>query len=179
MAVYTISRYPRDMGLRDGTRLTIRPLEQADCAALLAFFQRIPEQERFFLKDDVTSPAVIDRWTRELDYDRALPLIALDGGRIVADAVLLRQRGGARSHLAELRLVVDPDYRHRGLGSLLMRELTEIAYDAELDQLVFELVKDVEDDALEAVSFFGAVPLATIPEIVKDPHGKPHDLVYL
>lgn len=178
MAVYRISRYPREFELRDGTHLTVRPLEQTDCGALLAFFQQIPEEERFFFKDDVSSPAVIDRWTRELDYDRALPLVAVDGTRIVADAVLLRQRGGARSHLAELRVAVDPAYRRRGLGSRLLRELAEIAYDAELDQLLFELVKDVEDEAIEAITFFGAVPLATLPDLVKDPSGRPHDVVY-
>jgi GNAT superfamily N-acetyltransferase len=179
MAVYHIDRYPRDVELRDGTRLALRPMERKDCTALLAFFQQIPEAERFFLQDDVTAPAVIERWARELDYDRALPLLALDGEHIVADAVLLRRRGGARSHLAELRLVVDPAYRRRGLGSKLMHDLAEIAYDAELDQLIFELVKDVEDEAIDAVTFFGAVPLATIPDLVKDPSGRPHDVVYL
>lgn len=179
MAVYNISRYPQEVELRDGSHLTLRPLQQTDGEALLAYFQQLPEPERFVLKDEVTAPAVIARWTQELDYDRALPLVALDGGRIVADAVLLRKRGGGRSHLAELRLTVHPAYRQRGLGSLLMRELAEIAYDAELDQLLFELVKDVEDEALAAVRFFGAVELATIPDLVKDPSGKPHDLVYL
>jgi len=179
MAVYRISRYPRDVELRSEQRVTLRPMQAGDAEALMAFFQHIPEGERFFLKDDVTSPAVVCDWARHLDYDRALPLLAFAGDRIVADAVLIRHRGGARSHLAEVRLVVDPEYRQRGLGQTLLRELAEIAYDAELDQIVFELVEDAEDDSIEAAQFLGAVKLGTLADLVKDPTGRPHDLVFL
>lgn len=179
MAVYHIARYPREVELRGGERVCLRPMAAGDAEALLAFFKRVPEEERFFLKEDVTSPAVIKGWADQLDYDRALPLLAFAGDRAIADAVLIRRRGGARAHLAELRLVVDPEYRGRGLGLTLLRDLAEIAWDAELDQLVFELVKDVQDDAIEAAGFLGATTLGTLPELVKDGSGRPHDLVYL
>jgi L-amino acid N-acyltransferase YncA len=179
MPVYTITRYPREIELRDGYRLTVRPMQPADADEILAFFKRIPEDERFFLKDDVTSPRVIRAWAEQLDYDRALPLLALADGRIVGDAVLVRHRGGPRRHLAEIRVVIDPEYRRRGLGLALMRELIAIAYDAELEQVVFELVRDAQDDAIEAARFLGAFEAGHVTDLVKDPHGRPHDVVYL
>ena len=179
MAVYKISRYPRTTELRDGRTLTLRPLQHGDADALLAFFRGVPEDDRFLLKDDVTSPRVIGAWVDGLDYDRALPLLAVDGDRIVADAVLIRHRSGSRAPTAELRIVVDPAYRNQGLGVRLMQELADIAYDAELESIVFELVRDVEDDAIEAVRFLGAVEAGSITDVVKDLYGKPHDLVYM
>lgn len=179
MAVYPITRYPKEVELRDGVRVTLRPMTAADGEGLLQFFKGIPEAERFLLKDDVTSPAVISSWADRLDYDRALPLLAVADGRIVADAVLIRHRGGSRAHLGEIRVVVDPAYRGRGLGVTLMRELVEIAYDAELERVIFELVKDVQEEAIAAATYLGAFPVGTVTDLAKDSHGRPHDVVFL
>jgi acetyltransferase len=179
MSVYKISRYPRELALRDGTLVTLRPMQAGDAPAVLEFFKRVPEEERYLLKEDVTSPVVVEAWERHLDYDRALPLLALVSDRVVADAVLIRHRGGSRAHAAELRIVVDPDCRGCGLGVALVSDLLEIAYDAELEEVTFELVKDVEDDAIKAVEFSGAMPAGTVCDAVKDLHGRRHDLVYM
>ncbi len=179
MAVYAITRYPREVEVRDGSRITLRPMTAADADALLTFFKRVPDEDRFLLKDDVTSPHVIHAWAEHLDYDRALPLLAFDDGRIVADAALIRRRGSARSHAGEIRVVVDPEYRGRGLGVALMRELVAIAHDAELDCVIFELVKDVQDEAIKAAEFVGAFPAGTVTDVAKDSHGRLHDVVFL
>jgi GNAT superfamily N-acetyltransferase len=150
----------------------------ADADALLAFFLCIPDEERFFLKDDVTSPAVIRHWAEHLDYDRALPLLAIVDGEIVADALLVRRRGGFRAHIGEIRVVVDPAYRDRGLGLALTRELVEIAFDADLERVVFELVKDVQSDAIEAATAIGAFPSGVVCDLARDQHGRPRDVAF-
>jgi L-amino acid N-acyltransferase YncA len=178
-AVYAMPAYPKEAQLRDGTRVTIRPLEWGDGEALLQFFLGIPEEERFFLKDDVTAPELIRRWTQDLDYRRALPIVALTDDRMVAEAVLVRRRGNARSHLAELRVVVAPDYRERGLGTTLVRELCDIADDAELDKVLFEAVADKEEDAIKAMEWLGFLGAGTIEGGAKDQQGHLHDVVIM
>ncbi|MGD9889735.1 MAG: N-acetyltransferase family protein [Dehalococcoidia bacterium] len=179
MPVYPITRYPRTLQLRDGACLTARPMTAADRPALLRFFLHIPEAERFYLKDDVTSPKVIESWTAQLDYDRALPLLAMAGERVVADAVLIRRRGGSRAHAGEIRIVVDPEYRGRGLGAGLTRELIEIAYDADLKDVIFELVSGMQDEAIEAAHSMGAIPCGTVRGLVHDERGEDHDVTFL
>ncbi len=179
MAVYKISRYPRTVRLGDGSELTLRPMAACDAGALLELFRAIPEGERYFLKDDVGAPQVVQAFAEHLDYDRALPLLALDGQRVVADAVLIRHRGGYLAHKAEIRLLVHPEFRQRGLGVLLMRELTDIAWDAELEEVEFELVRGVQDEAISAAEFVGAFEVGVLRDYVKDQHGQAHDLVVL
>ncbi len=179
MAVYPITRYPKEVALRDGTAVQLRPMTAADAEGLLTFFRDIPAEERFLLKDDVTSPEVVCGWGNRLDYDRALPLLALAEGRVVADAALIRHRGGSRAHLGEIRVVVDPAYRGKGLGVALTQELIEIAYDAELERVIFELVTGVQDEAIAAATYLGAFPVGTVTDLAKDSHGRPHDVVFL
>jgi GNAT superfamily N-acetyltransferase len=147
--------------------------------ALRAFFLRIPEGDRFFLKDNVVAPEVIAGWTRNLNYGRVLPLVAEVEGRIVADATLHRRYGGAIRHNCEVRVVVDPAYRQRGLGSALLHELLDLAYKEGLEAATFELVEGPQDEALDAARRAGFVESARFANHVKDPDGKLHDLVIM
>jgi putative acetyltransferase len=179
MAVYTIPAYPKELTLRDGSTITVRPLERRDANALREFFLGIPEEERFFLKDDVTSEEVIRSWVDGLDFRRALPLVAVVDGRFVAEAVLVRRRGNARAYLGEVRVTVSPEFRNRGLGTALIRELCDIADDEELDKVIFEIVEDMEKDAVKATEWLGFIRVGTIEGGARDQAGHPHNIVIM
>lgn len=176
---YAIKAYPKETTLRGGQSVTVRTLGAADERGLLDFFLGIPEEDRFYLKDDVTSPALIHDWTQNLNFDRALPLVALDGDHIIAEGVLVRRRGNARSHVAEVRITVTPDWRNRGLGSALMRELCDVAADAELDAVLLEVVEGAEEAAIEATEAMGFVRIGRIEGGARDQQGHLHDIVLL
>ena len=177
--VTTIGAFPKEICLRDGGRVLVRVLDNGDEQALLDFFLGIPEDERFFLKEDVTAPRVVERWVRERDFRRALALLAMDGPRVVADAVLIRRRGNSRSHTGEIRVVVAPEYRERGLGTSLIRELCDVADDAGLEKVMFELVADREQEAIRAAEWLGFLRVATIEGGAVDQMGHHHDVVLM
>ncbi len=179
MSVYKLTAYPRQHVLRDGRKVDIRPLEQGDRDALGAYFLRLPADERQFLKQDVASPRTIAAWCDGLDYDRALPLVARDGERIVADAALIRSRHGAYREIGTVRATVDPEYRAVGLGTALLRDLCDIAADADLEKVTSELISGVQDDAIEAMEQLGFIRAATVHEFLRDQHGHPHDLAVM
>jgi hypothetical protein len=60
-----------------------------------------------------------------------------------------------------------------------MRELVTIAWDAELDHVDFEMVADIQGEAIEAVEGLGAIHVGALKEWVKNQHGDPHDMVFL
>ncbi len=64
------SEYPKEIKVKDGSTVVLRPFEKKDKDALFAFFRRLPEADRLFLKHDVTDPATIERWAAELNYER-------------------------------------------------------------------------------------------------------------
>ena len=83
-----VDNYPKIIMLQDDSLITLRPLEEGDKVALLDFFKRIPEEDRHYLKEAVTSPQVILDWTANVDYNRVIPIVAVAGSEIVADATL-------------------------------------------------------------------------------------------
>lgn len=179
MRVNISNRYPRVMQLRDGAQATVRPMSRADESALVEFFQRIPERERYFLKDDVTSRNVIRSWIENLDFDFAVPLLAFDAHHVVGDAILISHRSASLAHAAEIRVVIDPDWRTRGLAVTLMNELLEVARLAGLKEVLFEFVRGIQSPAIEAAEFLGAEVAGELKDWVRDEEERGHDVVFL
>jgi len=171
--------YPKVIMLRDGTAVDVRPLQEDDKGRLLRFFERIPESERYYLKENVTSPEVILNWTSNVDFDRVVPMVAVAGDEIIADATLHRSRTPARHHIGELRVVVDPEFRELGLGRRLIRELLDIAAALGLHKATFELVAQRETPAILAAESVGFQVAATLKDRIKDMWGNYQDLVLM
>ena len=174
-----IEAYPRTIRLRDGTPVKIRPLEEADKIRLLMFFERVPEEERHFLKENVTAPETIQGWTTNIDFNRVIPIIGLVDDEVVADATLHLSRAPARRHVGEVRVVVDPAYREVGLGGRMLRELLDIALELGLRKASFELVAQKEKAAISTAESVGFKQVAILNDRIKDVWGNYNDLVLL
>jgi RimJ/RimL family protein N-acetyltransferase len=172
------TQYPKRAKLHDGTEVILRLMAKDDQRSLYEFFQRVPREDRLFLRDDVSDPKTVQAWAEGLDTDRVLPLLALAGGKIVGDATLHRRRHDWTRHVGRIRLVVDPEYRHKGLGTLLVKELVEVGKRLKLERLVAE-VMGTQQAALAAFRHLGFERGAVLHQHVKDQGGRPQDLVIM
>ena len=100
------------------------------------------------------------------------------GGNIVGDATLHRRTFGWTSHVGKVRLVIDKDYRGKGLGTVLIEELIDIAKKAGLEQLVAELMSN-QTGALSAFKRLGFDKEAVFFNYVKDQVGEERNLVVM
>jgi L-amino acid N-acyltransferase YncA len=173
-----LAGYPKKVQLHTGTGVTIRPMVKEDADKLHTFFSRVPREDRLFLRDDVTMRDVIDAWARDLDYDRVLPLVAEVGGNIVGDATLHRRKFGWTSHVGKVRLLIDKDYRGKGLGALMIEELISVAKKAGLGLLVAEIMGN-QTAALSAFKRLGFQKEAVFYNYVKDQAGEERHLVVM
>jgi GNAT superfamily N-acetyltransferase len=169
-------RFPQEVVLRDGRRLLIRLFTERDTEALFQFFQRLPENVRRFAWDRIDNRALIESWGRELDYSRVLPLLALDGGKIVADATLHRREGSPLRLVGRIKWLLDPEYRGVGLGLTLVNKFIDIARANGLRHLTCMLISDLEADAVHTLRDLGFEGY-TIPGYGTDPDGNQHDMI--
>jgi len=170
--------YSKEGVLKDGTRVVLRPMVKEDRDKMLDFFRRVDEKDLLFLRSDVSDPAVIDHWVNHIDYQRVFPLLAETGGRIVGDATLHMRKMGWKRHLGNIRVVVAKDYQGRGLGTLLINEIVELAGEFGLEKLVAEIHLQAAT-ALAVFKKAGFSVKAVFEDLVKDPAGKSSDLVVM
>lgn len=171
-------KYPRTIVIRDDSRIILKPMEKGDGDKLWEFFQNVPSEDNIYFKNDVTDKGTIERWVENLDYEKVLPVLAWDGDRIVGDATLHRRKRGWKSRLGDVRVVIDREYRQKGLGTALIRELKSIATNTDLTYLVAEIIED-QKAAVEAFLKMGFEPVAHLSNFVTDWTGKNRGLIIL
>jgi ribosomal protein S18 acetylase RimI-like enzyme len=153
--------------------MEIRPIEAGDSEALSGFFERIPESDRTFLKEDVGDPRVLDEWVQPGDGRT----IAVDDDQVVGALAVVPLHGWS-SHVGEIRLVVDPDHRGRGIGRRLARHAVLDAVDMRLGKLVVEVISD-QGALIAMFRGLGFEPEALLTDHVRDRSGETHDLIVL
>src|SRR6185503_5941968 len=117
-------------------------------------------------------------WAREIDYAKTLPILALDGQRIVADATLHRRKGGPLRLVGRLKWMIDPAFRGVGLGTLLITQFIDIGRSNGLRHLNAMLSSALEADAVTTLKNLGFKEFV-MPGYGTDPDGDQHDMTKL
>ncbi len=137
-----LREYPKEAVLKDGEKVTLRPMVREDERGLLEFFSRLPENDKLSLRDDVTDPKLIESWAKNLDFEHVIPILAQKESLIIGDATLHIKTSTGPPRTAEIRIVTDPDFRRRGLGTILAKEIYFLALSLKIDQLIAEVFED-------------------------------------
>ncbi len=130
MATSYPSELVQALTLRDGTRVVVRPIRPEDRQIEQEFVQRLSDESRYFrfmsaLRE--LNEAMLSRFT-QIDYDREMALIA-----VVSENGLETEIGVARYVVnadgvsCEFAVAVADAWQHRGVGSILIRNLVEVA----------------------------------------------------
>lgn len=170
--------FPKEIQLKDATKVTLRPLKKTDEKNFHEFFLAIPEPERMFIKHRVTDVAVIRDWCQNIDLGRNLPLLAVAGGKIIADATLHQQLGGWRRHIGRVSVLVQPQFRGRGLAKALVSEILEIARSVGLVRVEAEFIGE-QEAAIKVFALLGFSNLLRLEDYVKDMQSISHDYVLM
>jgi L-amino acid N-acyltransferase YncA len=173
-----INTYQREAKLKDGTKVLLRPMVPEDKDALYEFFKAVPKEDARYLRDDVSSRLLVEKWAKNLDYKKTLPILALKDDTVIADATINRRRSGWKWHLGTVRVFVHKEYRDVGLGHLMIAELVDIAYKLGIEKLIVE-IPDFVTAAINAFTRSGFHRVAVIPNMVKDRENMPVDVVVM
>lgn len=165
--------------LNDGTEVLLRLLKPEDADQLYEFFSKLSPEARQFLYDDVSDRAVVESWTRNINYNNIVPIVAVHSGRIVADGTLHKRNNGPSRHMGRTRVVVSDDFLGRGLGRLITAELEIIARARKLRYLYSVLAERNEGRAIEMLKALGFERTATLPHFLSDPEGNLQDAVVM
>jgi RimJ/RimL family protein N-acetyltransferase len=144
------------------------------------FFNQLSEQDRLYLRIDVSRKGAVqrrlmdERWDREVCYR----LVAEKEGRIIADATLCRPSFGWSTHTANLRYIVLGEFRRKGLATILVRELFVTAVKEGIEKIEAEIMEE-NNAAIKSVEKLGFKQEGVLKDFVTDIKGSRHNLVIM
>jgi acetyl coenzyme A synthetase (ADP forming)-like protein len=143
----------RDVILRDGTTLRLRPPTTADTETLIEFFNCLSEQSLYYRFHGF--PTVDRKLVAEFvdpEWHERGHLVGELEGRVVALASYIRLRDPAA---AEVAFVVADEYQRRGIGTRLLEQLAERAAAVGIERFVAEVLAENSQmlHVFEAVGF--------------------------
>lgn len=174
----TADQYPKQLTLPGGGSVEIRVMTGDDRDAVLAFARDLPEEDLLFLRVDLTEPAVIDEWVRNLDSGQSASLVAYDDDGLVGYATVHRNPARWTRRVGEIRVNVSPAYRARGLGRSLTTQIFDLSRRLGLKKLMANMTAD-QPGARAAFRRLGFVPEALLADYVEDRNGVSRDLVIM
>jgi len=173
-----VETYPKKIELEDGTTVDLQMLTDDDLPDLIAFFQSLPEEDRLYLRSDISDPENVRRRFGKPDYDKMFPLLARVDDRLIGIATIWRAPFGWTRNVGEVRLCISREMQKRGLATRLTRELFFQALKMKLYKLRAELM-DTQDSAIAAFERMGFHKEATLRKHVTDIKGQRRDLVLM
>ena len=153
--------------------MEIRQLEQRDSERIEQFLARVPEGDRTFFKENVDYPEVVEAWV----WPGAARAIAVEDDRVVGYMAVVPLQGWS-SHVGEVRVIVDPDARGRGIGRALAQHAVLEALNLGLTKMVVEVVAD-QEATIAMFRSLGFDPEALLADHVRDQAGDLRDLMIL
>ena len=124
--------------LLDGALVALRRLDLDDLDGIMALSETLTESERYF-RFFTAHPAYLEGWARSLAErsDKQFALGAFESGRLigVASYFMCDEPG-----CAEVAIVVAHQDHMRGVGTVLLGRLGQIARDNGLDRLVADVL---------------------------------------
>jgi RimJ/RimL family protein N-acetyltransferase len=162
-----------------GSTLELARMAPGDGEALAAFAAALPAHDLLFLRRDISQPKVIAAWMQASAEGRLHSLAArdADGALVGCTAIVVDALSWSR-HVGELRVLVAPAWRGKGLGRLLIQECFAQALELGLDKLVAQMTVD-QEAAIAVFEELGFRAEALLRDHVKDREGQLHDLALL
>lgn len=161
-----------------GKRITFRLMTPADREAMREFVNRLTENDLFYLMTDIREQKGVDRWVVRLQEKTTYTVLAELDGKILGYGSLLCGELRWTRHLGEIRIMVDPALRGKGIGALLAKEIFAVAHDLGLRRVIARLASS-HRPARKLFEELGFHLEALLADCIIDEENRTQDLVIM
>ncbi len=162
----------------DGLELRLERMAPQHEAAVLALARALLAHDLLFLRRDISEPNVVAAWAKAVGQGRVASLLAWQSNDLVGCSALVREELTWSPHVGELRVIVAPAWRGKGLGRLLIQRTCALAAELGLTKLVTRMTTD-QRSAITVFESLGFRGEALLRDHVKDHDGRKHDVALL
>ena len=167
--------------LKDGCEVWIRALGEDDYDRCFRFFNELPEEDRLYLRFDVTDPEIVRLRLKRYAAEDILHIGAFEDEameKMVGEGTLEWPAFGWLSHVGELRAITARSQRRKGLATILFRELFIQAVKEGLEKVEARMPPN-QEDAIKCLERLGFQVEGALPGFMLDLHGNTHDMLIM
>ncbi len=117
---------PKQVTLKDGSTVVLRPEQLEDLEPAWAMFSSLSDKTLEFLPIPIPRERV-EGWFKDIDFTKNLPILGFTDGRMITSASLSFNSLAVFKHRAEFGITIHDDYQDQGLGTQLTGYMIEIA----------------------------------------------------
>jgi L-amino acid N-acyltransferase YncA len=170
--------YPREARLRNGQVVSLRLMNEADKQRILNFALSLPPDDLLFLRTDITEPATIDTWVKNIAQGNSVTVVAEQSDKIAGYASIHTDGARWTRRVGEIRVQVGVDYRGLGLGKRLVGEIFRLSQDLGLKKMAAMMTPE-QASARATFEELGFRVEAQLQDWVVDRDGKSRDLMIM
>ena len=174
-----VGYYPKEIILKDGTGVSLRPLRQGDAGLLVEMFYRFSDEDRWFIEGDVTDLEWTETWLKRMEKDKMMSVVAVLEEQIIGCGTLIRGATGPEHHIGKVRVSVVPIFREKNLATWMLLDLINMAMTAEIEALVMPLVEDRDSSLIRSIMKLDFSKEAVLKDYVKDWAGTSYNLALM
>jgi len=161
-----------------GERVTFRLMTPEDQAQVLQFVRSLPEEDLYYLINDIRDPVGMQRWIEGVKDGGMTTVIAEADGKLLGYATLRHGQLKWTRHMAEMRIMVSPQARGKGIGKILGKEIFAVANESGLRR-IFARVTSKQLRARYLFQHLGFHIEAVLAECVIDNEGRTQDMIFM
>lgn len=134
-------QYPLEFSLKDEAKLVCRPAGIEDFKKLEKFFLSVPEIDLKVFKDDALRDEKMEQWLIDTLKKKFVQLVVLKQNKIIGFGTL-EDDDHYWENTAEIKIIVAPEYRRKGIGARLFDLLLYEGLENGIQKLLIRYVKD-------------------------------------
>lgn len=133
--------YPVKTITKKKLNLILRPRCDEDYDLIDNFFLSIPEEDLLIFKEDVSNNEPAKSWFISDNYKKDFQLLAINKRELISKGTIHRE-GVYWQNAAELKLIVKPEYRGQGIGSIMFNALFSEIFNMNINKVIVRFSTD-------------------------------------
>lgn len=127
--------------IANGMEVSLRLLVMEDLDKLMSFYTALPFEDRQYLKVDVTNRGIVEKRLKRILENRAARVIAVHDDNIIAEGELFIADDDWHRDEGEIRVIVSRDFQRKGIGTVIMKELYNLALENKIERVIAKMMK--------------------------------------
>lgn len=136
-----VIHYPIKTITKKKVSLVLRPRCTEDYDLIDDFFLSIPEEDLLIFREDVSNNEPAKTWFISDNYKKDFQLVAFSRDELISKGTIHRE-GVYWKNAAELKLIVKPEYRGQGIGSIMFNALLSQFFDMNINKVIVRFSTD-------------------------------------